>query len=77
MRRQVERVARMRRKLPLGGLAPEDYVFDECPTDSSNGGAARQVKLSELFRKIDNLLIYSYMFGPNPGSSRHCRFHLF
>ena len=57
LRRQVERVARMRRKLPLGGLAPEDYVFDE--------GSGRQVKLSGLFRdNLDTLLIYSYMFGP-------------
>ena len=56
LRRQVERVARMRRKLPLGGPVPEDYVFDE---------AVRQVKLSELFRdKLDTLLVYSYMFGP-------------
>ena len=47
----------MRRKLPLGGPLPEDYVFDE--------GSARQVKLSGLFRDhLDTLLIYSYMFGP-------------
>jgi predicted dithiol-disulfide oxidoreductase (DUF899 family) len=57
LRRQVERVARMRRKLPLGGALKEDYVFD--------AGAGRQVKLSELFREgKDTLLIYSYMFGP-------------
>jgi predicted dithiol-disulfide oxidoreductase (DUF899 family) len=56
LRKQVERVASMRRKLPLGGPVPEDYVFDE---DSG------QVKLSELFRDgFDTLLIYSYMFGP-------------
>ncbi len=56
LRRQVERVARMRRKLPLGGALKEDYVFD--------AGAERQVKLSELFREGKNtLLIYSYMFG--------------
>jgi predicted dithiol-disulfide oxidoreductase (DUF899 family) len=55
LRRQVERVARMRRKLPLGGQVPEDYIFDE----------GRPAKLSELFRdKLDTLLIYSYMFGP-------------
>ena len=42
LRRQVERVARMRRKLPLGGPVPEDYIFDD--------GSGRQVKLSELFR---------------------------
>jgi predicted dithiol-disulfide oxidoreductase (DUF899 family) len=65
LRRQVERVARMRRKLPLGGLVREDYVFDEGPADSHKGAAARQVKLSELFRNnLDTLLIYSYMFGP-------------
>jgi predicted dithiol-disulfide oxidoreductase (DUF899 family) len=65
LRRQVERVARMRRKLPLGGPVPEDYVFDEVPAGSSNAGAVRPVKLSELFRdKSDTLLIYSYMFGP-------------
>jgi len=58
LRRRVESVARMRRKLPLGGPAPEDYVFDE--------GDGRQVKLSELFRDgRDTLLVYSYMFGPN------------
>jgi predicted dithiol-disulfide oxidoreductase (DUF899 family) len=56
LRRQVEQVARMRRKLPLGGEVLGDYVFDE------SGG---QVKLSELFRdNLDTLLIYSYMFGP-------------
>jgi predicted dithiol-disulfide oxidoreductase (DUF899 family) len=57
LRRQVERVARMRRRLPFGGLLKEDYVFD--------AGAGRQVKFSELFGDgKDTLLIYSYMFGP-------------
>jgi predicted dithiol-disulfide oxidoreductase (DUF899 family) len=62
LRRQVERVAQMRRKLPLGGVLKEDYVF--------NAGAGRQVKLSELFSSEqvpdgkNTLLIYSYMFGP-------------
>jgi predicted dithiol-disulfide oxidoreductase (DUF899 family) len=65
LRRQVERVAHMRRKLPLGGKVPEDYLFDEGPADSSNPGTGRQVKLSDLFRdKLDTLLIYSFMFGP-------------
>jgi len=64
LRRQVERVAAMRRKLPLGGEVPEDYVFEEGRMDSN--GAVRQVKLSSLFRgRLDTLLIYSYMFGPN------------
>jgi predicted dithiol-disulfide oxidoreductase (DUF899 family) len=65
LRRQVERVAQMRRKLPLGGKVLEDYIFDEAPIDSGDAGATRQVKLSDLFRdQLDTLLIYSYMFGP-------------
>ncbi len=61
LRRHVERVARMRRKLPLGGPVPGDYVFDEGSSDNGS----RQVKLSELFRNgLDTLLVYSYMFSP-------------
>jgi predicted dithiol-disulfide oxidoreductase (DUF899 family) len=40
VRREIEKVAAARRKLPLGGAVPEDYVFD-----SANGS----VTLSELF----------------------------
>ena len=29
LRRHIERVAQMRRELPLGGKLKEDYVFDE------------------------------------------------
>jgi predicted dithiol-disulfide oxidoreductase (DUF899 family) len=66
LRRQVERVARIRRKLPLGGPVSEDYVFEEGPADPGKAGAAHPVKLSELFRdNLDSLLVYSYMFGPN------------
>lgn len=55
LRGQIEAVADLRRKLPLGGLLKEDYVFDE-------GGA---VRFSELFAAgKDTLLVYSYMFGP-------------
>jgi predicted dithiol-disulfide oxidoreductase (DUF899 family) len=57
LRRQVEKVAAMRRKLPLGGPIPEDYVFQERATDT--------VKLSDLFRDgRDTLVVYSFMFGP-------------
>lgn len=56
LRRQVEKVAAQRRKLPLGGRVPEDYVFDE-------GG--RTVKLSELFRdELNSLVLYSFMYSP-------------
>jgi len=54
LRRQVEKVAAMRRKLPLGGPIPEDYVFEE------------GVKFSDLFRDgLNTLVIYSFMFGPD------------
>lgn len=61
LRRQVEAVAARRRSLPLGGEVPEDYVFEE----SDGTGAARPVRLSELFADgKDTLILYSYMFGP-------------
>jgi len=41
LRRQIEEVAELRRKLPLGGKVPEDYVFDEAA-----GGPARAARRS-------------------------------
>ena len=56
LRREIEKVAAERRRLPPGGALPEDYVFD-----SANG----PVKLSELFDSgKDTLLVYNFMFGP-------------
>jgi len=55
LRRQVERVAALRRKLPAGGAVSQDYVFDE-------GGT--RVRLSELFGDKDTLVAYSFMYGP-------------
>jgi predicted dithiol-disulfide oxidoreductase (DUF899 family) len=55
LRRQVERVAAQRRKLPAGGAVRQDYVFDE-------GGT--RVRLSELFGDKDTLVAYSFMYGP-------------
>ena len=61
LRRLTESVAAQRRKLPLGGPVPEDYVFEE----SAAGAGRRQVRLSELFDQDKNtLVVYSYMFGP-------------
>jgi len=57
LRRQVEKVAAMRRKLPAGGKLPQDYVFEE-------GDPVRTVKLSELFGDRDTLVAYSFMYGP-------------
>ena len=56
LRRHIERVAAQRRKLPMGGEVPQDYVF----TDESG----KRVKLSEMFGRFDALVIYFWMFGP-------------
>jgi predicted dithiol-disulfide oxidoreductase (DUF899 family) len=56
LRKRVEDVAALRRKLPLGGEIPEDYVFHDL--------SAKKVKLSKLFGKKDTLLLYSWMFAP-------------
>ena len=65
LRRQIEAVAAMRRKLPLGGQLAQDYIFDEGPADLSEQGEVRQTRLSELFDPgKESLLVYSYMYGP-------------
>jgi predicted dithiol-disulfide oxidoreductase (DUF899 family) len=62
LRAQIEAVAARRRKLPLGGAIPKDYVFGELASD----GAVRQVRMSELFAPgKDTLIVYNYMFGPH------------
>ncbi len=63
LRQRAEEVAALRRKLPLGALAPKDYVFDEIAVASSS---VREVKLSELFAQgKDTLIVYGFMFGPD------------
>jgi predicted dithiol-disulfide oxidoreductase (DUF899 family) len=56
LRRQVERVASLRRDLPSGGEVPQDYHF------VAEDGT--EVTLSDLFGEHETLIIYSYMFGP-------------
>lgn len=64
LRKQVERVAQMRRKLPLGGEVPSDYVFEEGAAKLADTTTVRLVKLSELFREpLHTLVIYSFMYG--------------
>ena len=66
LRRQTERVAALRRALPLGGQVREDYVFEEGPADPSALGIPGHVRLSELFSDgKDSLVIYNFMFGPD------------
>ena len=61
LRRQVEEVAKLRRKLPLGGELQEDFVFEE-PAEVVG---MRKVKLSQLFAPgKDTLILYSYMYSP-------------
>ena len=55
LRRQIERVAAMRRALPPGGPVTGDYRFEteDGPTD-----------LGGLFGDKQTLVVYQYMFGP-------------
>jgi predicted dithiol-disulfide oxidoreductase (DUF899 family) len=55
MRRKLEAVAALRRKLPAGGVVPEDYPFE---------GIDGPARLSQLFGSHDTLLAYSFMYGP-------------
>jgi len=65
LRRNVERVAALRRALPAGGEIPEDYVFEEGAADIKDEKTSRQIKLSQLFEPgKDSLIIYSFMYGP-------------
>lgn len=71
LRRATEAVAAARRRLPLGGVVPEDYIFQGWGVD----GTIADVRLSELFAPgRDSLLIYNFMFprdasDPRPGPS--------
>lgn len=55
LRKEIEQVAALRRKLPAGGEVPEDYAFDAAPG---------RVRLSQLFERGDTLVAYSFMYGP-------------
>jgi predicted dithiol-disulfide oxidoreductase (DUF899 family) len=64
LRRNIEDVAALRRKLPLGGKTPVDYVFEEGSPDLDSSAAVRQTRLSELFAPGKNsLILYSYMYS--------------
>lgn len=65
LRRRTEAVAAKRRALPLGGVVPEDYRFEE----AAEGGG--EVRFSELFQAgKDVLVVYSFMFPRWPGDTR-------
>lgn len=66
LRMQIEKVAALRRRLPLGGELKQDYVFEEGAPDLTDRNTVRQVRMSELFRPgKDSLILYNFMYGPN------------
>jgi predicted dithiol-disulfide oxidoreductase (DUF899 family) len=67
LRRQIERVAVLRRALPPGGAVPQDYSFEEAPIERPDD--LRTVRLSELFGESPTLLAYSFMFGPEDAAA--------
>jgi len=66
LRRQMEAVAAELRALPPGGVVPEDYVFERLGAS----GEVETVRLSDLFRGGDTLMVYHYMFPRHPGDER-------
>jgi predicted dithiol-disulfide oxidoreductase (DUF899 family) len=74
LRRATEAVAAARRRLPPGGVIPEDYVFH----GAGASGVPTDVRMSELFAPgTDSLAVYSFMFPrakeddrPGPASGR-------
>jgi predicted dithiol-disulfide oxidoreductase (DUF899 family) len=59
LRREMQSVAADRRALPIGGIVPDDYVFQCAGPD----GAETDVRLSELFAPgRDSLVVYNFMF---------------
>jgi len=64
LRNQRERVAELRRQLPLGP-AVEDYEFEEVAAKLDAGDApVRKVRLGQLFTGHDrSVVIYHFMFG--------------
>lgn len=64
LRAQIESVAVLRRRLPLGGEVPVDYSFEGLAAGLGEN-TTETVKLSELFATPEaSLAIYSFMYGP-------------
>jgi predicted dithiol-disulfide oxidoreductase (DUF899 family) len=62
--RQRERVAELRRRLPLGAIV-QDYAFEEGPANLDAGDTpVRTVRLSELFTGPNrSVVVYHFMYG--------------
>jgi predicted dithiol-disulfide oxidoreductase (DUF899 family) len=66
LRRQMEAVAVELRALPPGGEVPEDYAFDAIGSE----GKPVVLRMSELFRGGNTLMVYHYMFPRHSGDQR-------
>ena len=55
LRRQIERVAKQRRALPMGGEAPDYEFLDE---------QGKTIGLTDMFGDHDTLVSYFWMYGP-------------
>jgi len=65
LRKQVEQVAELRRKLPVGGELREDYAFEEGGADLADTTTVVSVRFSDLFRAgLGTLALYNFMYGP-------------
>ena len=63
LRDQCERVAALRRKLPVE-TEVEDYVLEEGPAELEKDGPFTKVRLSGLFADVSKpLVVYQYMYG--------------
>ena len=63
LRDQCERVAALRRKLPVE-TEIEDYVLEEGPAELEKEGPFAKVRLSGLFADVNKpLVVYQYMYG--------------
>ncbi|MBZ5591560.1 MAG: DUF899 family protein [Acidobacteriia bacterium] len=63
LRDQCERVAALRRMLPVE-TDVDDYVFEEGPRELDKDGPFTKVRLSGLFADVNKpLVVYQYMYG--------------
>ena len=63
LRARVERLAEMRRRLPLGGEVNQDYIFEEL-IQANESQNVTQTSLSQLFDEPKStLIIYSFMYS--------------
>ena len=66
LRRQLQAVAALRRKLPLGGKLKKDYLFEEGGADLRDQKKAHRISFSKLFEKgKGSLIVYSFMYSPD------------